>query len=222
MNNNRRNFLAGSVGVLTSLWIPKAFTKEAEICVPTARQTSGPFYPGEARIGNIVDLTVNEQSGARAKGQLIYISGIIKDDLCRPIPNAVVEIWQACETGKYDHQHDPNTATLDPNFRYSARAITDQLGHYNFKTIVPGAYQADRNWMRPPHIHYRVSALGHREIITQMYFKGNVYNESDLILLDTPASQRSDLVVDFVQSPQGLERTSLSGRFDLTLHRIRS
>ena len=98
------------------------------------------------------------------------------------LPETLVEIWQACVSGKYNHPNDPNKAPLDKNFQYWGRSTTDKQGIYFFKTILPGAYPADTNWIRPPHVHYKVHKWGFRELTTQLYFAGNQYNQFDRIL----------------------------------------
>ncbi len=170
-NSDRRQFLKVSASTAGALLfsgsIAKAFT---ESCGPfTPPQTSGPFYPGESQFGTDQDLTQVAGSSVRAKGQVVYVKGKVVDQHCNPIQNANVELWQACASGRYNSRKDPNTsAPLDPNFKYWAEAFTKEDGTFMFKTIIPGAYPADHDWTRPPHLHFKVSALGYRELVTQM------------------------------------------------------
>jgi protocatechuate 3,4-dioxygenase beta subunit len=223
-NHDRRKFLrtglAASAGALAmTSWLPKAL---AETCGGlTPPQTPGPFYPGEARFKPENDLTVVPGAPKRALGQVIYVKGRVIDPLCRPVAGANVEIWQACASGRYDNAKDDNPAPLDPNFRYWGETTTDADGAYIFKTIIPGAYPADTNWIRPPHIHFKVSKLGFHELVTQMYFAGNALNEKDLILGDIPRSDRARVVVAFSPAGPGLEPGSLEGSFEITLSRVR-
>ena len=223
---HRRKFLKFGLGTAAGTMVfgslsPKAL---AQACtgVATPRQTSGPFYPGESQFQLESDLTVVSGSSTRAKGQVIYIKGKVVDEQCRPITNATVEIWQACESGKYNNPNDPNPAPLDPNFKYWGEAYTNSNGEYMFKTIRPGAYPADTDWVRPPHIHFKISALGYRELITQMYFKNDPLNDKDLILQQTPMPEREQLVVDFQPSPAEFEPNTITGTFDITLRSVRS
>lgn len=223
MNTNpRRQFLkmgatTASVFALSAP-LAKAF---AASCGLTPPQTSGPFYPGESQFHPETDLTTIPGHTVKAKGQVAYLSGKVVDQHCRPVQGVVVEIWQACASGKYNHRNDDNPAPLDPNFKYWAETSTDANGEYAFKTVIPGAYPADKDWTRPPHIHFKVSRLGYNELITQMYFKGEVLNASDLILKRLSPSEISKVVVDFLPSPVGLEPGSVSGVFDITLKSIR-
>jgi len=224
-NFSRRNFLRTSLtvsaGALAATGIvPKAL---AATCGLTPPQTPGPFYPGEANMKPVNDLTSVPGRPQRALGQVIYVTGRVLDQNCQPVTNANVEIWQACVSGKYNNAKDPNPAPLDPNFRYWGETDTDGEGKYLFKTIVPGAYPADPsiNWVRPPHIHVRVSRLGYRELVTQMYFKGDPLNEKDLILEDIPRADWGRVIVDFQPSGTGFEPGTLWGNFEIRLQKIR-
>jgi protocatechuate 3,4-dioxygenase beta subunit len=222
-NSDRRQFLklgAGATGLLAlSNPITKAF---ASSCGLTPPQTSGPFYPGENQFHADHDLTLIPGHPTTALGQMIYVKGKVVDPHCNPIQGANVEIWQACASGRYNHPNDPNTGVpIDPNFKYWAETSTDEKGEYVFKTIIPGAYPADADWTRPPHIHFKVSYLGYRELITQMYFKGQSLNDQDLILRQIPSSERASVIVDFHSSPIGFAPGSLTGNFDITLRSVR-
>lgn len=227
-NLHRRNFLKKTslglgvgVGLGTTLY-PAISQALGESCKMTPPQTRGPFYPGEAEFTSDQDLTRVPGSSQRATGQVVYIRGKVLDTNCSPIQGANVEIWQACESGSYNHDHDPNPAPRDPNFKYWAEAFTAKNGEYWFKTIIPGAYPASSDWERPPHIHFRIACLGYHELITQMYFKGNPLNGRDRILQSLSPAERSSVEIAFLKpSPfLGLEPGSLLGFFDITLKSV--
>ncbi|UCH74316.1 MAG: hypothetical protein JSU82_00165 [Rhodospirillales bacterium] len=183
-------------------------------CALTPRQPEGPFYPvaiGEAD----GDLTRVSGAGGRADGTVIEVTGRVLGAGCRPLPGCVIELWQANRHGRYDHPGDrQHTRPLDPNFQGYARLVADKDGAYRFVTIVPGAYPASRYWMRPPHIHFRLRAAGHRPLTTQMYFAGNPLNDSDRLLAQVPPDRRAALEVAFDR------RTAdniPAGSFDMTL-----
>ncbi len=220
---NRRHFLRTgltvSAGALTLTGIlPKAI---AATCGLTPPQTPGPFYPGESNFRPENDLTRVPGAPRNALGQVIYVKGRVVDSLCRPIRNADVEIWQACASGRYNNAIDPNPAPLDPYFRYWGETVTDAEGKYTFKTIVPGAYPAGTDWVRPPHIHFRVSRLGYKELVTQMYFAGDPLNEKDLILDEIPRGNWDRVIVDFRPAGPGLEPGSREGFFEISLLSVR-
>ncbi len=136
-------------------------------------------------------------SNLAASGTVIIVQGQLTDQKNNPVKGALVEIWQACKTGRYNHPSDPNTQPLDPNFQYWGKAVTNAAGVYRFRTIVPGAYPADTDWVRPPHIHFKVSKVGYMELITQMYFAGQDLNSADKILQQLPDVEQQKLVVEF-------------------------
>ena len=222
---DRRAFLKLGAGVSAGAlafggFLPKAF---AASCGLTPSQTEGPFYPGEAEFTAENDLTMVPGAPRRALGQVVYIRGTVQDQNCQPIAGVNVEIWQACESGSYNNPKDPNPAPRDPYFRYWGETFTDENGSYYFKTIVPGAYPADnRGWVRPAHIHFKVSKLGYRELVTQMYFKGDALNDKDYILLDLPPAERERVIVDFQPAGPGFESGAKSGVFDISLRSVRA
>jgi protocatechuate 3,4-dioxygenase, beta subunit len=190
---NKRRILQNSLGAavfFTAIGAKAA----APLCGLTPAQTEGPFYPEETDPNEDTDLT----QGGRAKGQVIFVEGVVTDTLCRPVNGALVEIWQACASGKYDHSGDPNPAPLDPGFQYWGRAVTDATGAYKFKTIVPGAYPAAPGWDRPPHIHFKIAKIGYQELTTQLYFKGQKLNGQDRILRAIPATERERVISELV------------------------
>ncbi len=160
----------------------------------TARQTEGPFYPTKEQSDKDADLTRVAGRGGAAKGEVVLVEGHVFDEYGAPIAGAVVDIWQANAAGRYAHERDPNPAPLDPDFQGWAILATDDAGRYGFKTIRPGAYPAEKDWARPPHIHFKVSRRGYREITTQMYFENEPLNDIDRLLQNIPEPQRSALI----------------------------
>lgn len=216
----RRNFLKNSAAI-GALALGAKAAEAADSCRSTPKQSLGPFYPGEKNFGADLDLTWVPGRPARALGKIVYVTGKVLDAECRPLENANVEIWQACASGRYNHDRDPNSAPLDPNFRYWSEAFTNKNGEYLFKTIIPGAYPADTDWIRPPHIHFRITKLGYKELVTQMYFAGESLNDTDHLLNQVPPSERKALVVNFQPSGPDLEPGTLIGSFNITLSRVR-
>lgn len=158
----------------------------------TPAQTEGPFYPVEDQIDKDADMTQVEGHEQRAEGEIFLLQGRVLNTVTgAPIEGALVEFWQACASGKYQHPNDPNPAALDPHFQYWAQVRTDAQGHFDLKTIIPGAYPAEDDWMRPPHIHVKVHARGFPSLTTQFYFAGHPLNDRDYLLQRlTPEQQR--------------------------------
>ena len=106
-------------------------------------------------------------------GQRIIVHGHVKEDEGRPVPNTLVEVWQANAGGRYRHQVDNWPSPLDPNFTGGGRTITDSDGYFRFLTIRPGAYpwRNHPNAWRPAHIHFSLFGRAFTQrLVTQMYF----------------------------------------------------
>jgi protocatechuate 3,4-dioxygenase beta subunit len=200
---DRRDLLKSSaITALSVMALPKmALAVNECLNEKTPAQTEGPFYPIKSQLDTDADLVVVKGARSSAKGKIIFVQGVVTDQHCRPVKGALVEIWQACESGRYNHPSDPNTAPLDPNFQYWGKAVTDANGNYRFRTIIPGAYPADTDWVRPPHIHFKVSKKGYLELITQMYFAGESLNQTDKILNRLSKSQQQEVIVPLVDDP---------------------
>ncbi|MEX3317145.1 protocatechuate 3,4-dioxygenase subunit beta [Sulfitobacter sp. PS-8MA] len=142
-----------------------------------ASEETGPRF-GHGILGDLDNnLILNRSKGAApALGERILVHGRVLDENNRPVPEALIEIWQANAGGRYRHQKDGYIAPLDPNFGGCGRTLTDDTGAYAFLTIRPGAYpwpNRGNDW-RPMHIH--ASVFGHsfgQRLITQMYFEGD-------------------------------------------------
>ncbi len=146
------------------------------------------------------DLTKNGTSNGEPIGERIVVSGQVTDDKGRPIPNTLIEIWQANSAGRYIHDLDQHDAPLDPNFFGAGRTLTDKNGYYKFYTIKPGAYPwgNHHNAWRPNHIHFSLFGT-HFEtrLVTQMYFPGDPLFQFDPIFQGIPKHAQSLLVSDF-------------------------
>ncbi|MCO4810319.1 MAG: hypothetical protein KC572_01875 [Gammaproteobacteria bacterium] len=191
---NRRSIIKAGVGLAASAVPVTAMSGPA---VVTPANPEGPFYPKHEQADKDTDLTVIEGHTERAQGQVIRVTGQVLDEEGKPVEGALVDIWQANAHGRYHHEDDPSTAPEDPNFQGWGIVKTDAEGRYAFTTIKPGAYKVDESWKRPPHIHYKVSRRGFHEITTQMYFAGEVLNETDRLLQSVPEDARNILTVGF-------------------------
>ncbi len=114
------------------------------------------------------------------------------DENGRPVPNTLVEVWQANAAGRYLHARDQHDAPLDPNFTGAGRVLTDAEGRYRFTTIRPGAYpwRNHHNAWRPAHIHFSLFGPSFvTRLVTQMYFPGDPLLEFDPIFQSIPDEQ---------------------------------
>ena len=164
------------------------------------RQLRLPVY-GESIIGEFDnDLTKNARKNGEPIGERIKVSGKITDEYGTPLPNVLIEIWQANAAGRYIHKAEIHDAPLDPNFLGGGRLLSDKEGNYTFYTIKPGAYPwgNHHNAWRPNHIHF--SILGHQiehRLVTQMYFPGDPLFDFDPIFQAVPIHARELLIAKF-------------------------
>ena len=219
---SRRDLLGVGAGAAAGLLAQRLRAEPAPgpACAePTVTQTSGPYYPTHDRPDEDPDLTRVKGRPGRAAGEIIIVQGRVLDEACRPVVAALVEIWQANTHGRYDHEKDAtNPRPLDPNFQSWAEMLTDAEGRFRFTTIKPGSYPAnDAGWVRPPHIHFRVSRRGYHELVTQMYFTGETLNELDLIRKELSTHDQARVTVAFEPAPAPAEPGSRLGVFDITL-----
>ena len=156
--------------------------------MPTPDQILGPFYPVQKPTDGGADLARLKGRSSQAQGQVIYVTGIVRNLRGDPCPGVKLEIWQANGAGRYTHPHDRNAAALDPNFDGYATVMTDSEGRYRYRTVKPGAYPVVRDYWRPPHIHYDITGKVNR-LITQMYFPDEPLNQKDPLLQQSWAKE---------------------------------
>ena len=164
----------------------------------TLTETTGPTDWGALMGPPMADLT--RQHAGQPLGQRIVVSGRVLDENHRPVPNTVMEIWQANAAGRYIHHRDQWDAPLDPNFTGAGRVVTDAEGGYRYVTIRPGAYpwKNHHNAWRPAHIH--LSLLGPAfatRLVTQMYFPDDPLIEIDPIAGAVPEPYRRRMMAHF-------------------------
>jgi protocatechuate 3,4-dioxygenase beta subunit len=141
----------------------------------TTNDILGPFYRPNAPIRS--NLTYDG-----LKGTVIVLKGkVFKSDCITPIKDSLVEIWHCNAEGEYDNE------TAD--FRHRAGIYTNDNGEYSFTTILPGKY-LNGELYRPSHIHYRVTEKNSKELISQIYFKGDPHIVKDPWASQDKAKQR--------------------------------
>ncbi|MGO4665342.1 dioxygenase family protein [Bosea sp. 2RAB26] len=193
----------------------------------TMRTIEGPLYvpgaplsKGEARMDDGTD-----------PGEIFIIEGQVTDEDGKPIAGAIVDLWHANSKGGYsfiDGEQAP--------YNLRRRIETDEQGRYRARTIVPNGYgcppeSATRQLMtalgrhaeRPAHVHYFISAPGHRQLTTQFNFTGDKYLYTDFAF-----GTRDELVVtldrvvdaDAIRNA-GLNRPFARTTFDIVLTKER-
>jgi protocatechuate 3,4-dioxygenase beta subunit len=172
----------------------------------TITEVTGPSF-SPTQFPEIADLT-----GPGALGERIIVRGRVTDEDGRAVPNTIVEVWQANAAGRYDHPGDTHDAPLDPAFHGEGRVFTDADGYYQFVSIKPGPYpwgNHHKAW-RPAHIHFFVTADGHRKLTTQINIDGD-----PLIYDDFAYATREGLVPALVERTDAasLQAQGLSAPF---------
>ncbi len=186
-------------------------------------EITGPVF-GHQDVGLLDhDLIRNYAQTGDPVGERIIVHGRVLDENARPVPQTLVEIWQANAGGRYRHKKDTYLAPIDPNFGGCGRTITDESGYFFFRTVKPGAYpwrNRVNDW-RPAHIHFSVfGASFSQRLITQLYFEG------DPLIARCPIVQSLPDAVDALTAKLDMNATipldTIAYRFDIVLRGRRS
>lgn len=154
--------------------VKRAPSKPLILLPHTLSETTGPVF-GHSAVG-AGDSDLTRQHVGEPLGERIIVSGRVLDEDGRPVPNTLVEIWQANAAGRYVHVLDQHPAPLDPNFTGAGRVVTDEAGRYRFLSVKPGPYpwRNHHNAWRPAHIHFSLFGPSFlTRLVTQMYFPGD-------------------------------------------------
>jgi protocatechuate 3,4-dioxygenase alpha subunit len=175
----------------------------------TPSQTVGPFYAiGLTRTQSNVLATVG------TAGKHLRIEGQVWDADGQPVPDALIEIWQANVYGRYNHPDDKQEKPLDPNFTGWGRCGTDQNGAFWFETIKPGPLPGVNQILQAPHINVVVFARGMlTHAFTRVYFGDQQENDSDPVLSSIKNKARRQTLI---AAPEERDGKRLY-RFDIRL-----
>lgn len=160
----------------------------------TESSVMGPFYvEGAPPATSGADLAPGEGPG-------VHVSGSVKDTAGRPLAGAELDVWQTAPNGLY-HVQDGGQA----EFHLCAKVKADEAGRYRFRTLKPVSYaiptdgpagdllrRLGRHPYRPAHMHFIVSAPGHKAVVTQLFTRGDPYLASDAVF-----GVKESLVVDY-------------------------
>ncbi|MGW9031038.1 dioxygenase family protein [Streptomyces sp. NPDC055722] len=174
----------------------------------------GPFHVVESpprELGDTIDLI--------GGGKPCVVTGRVLSQDGSPLPDALVDVWQANEEGFYDVQQ-PGVQPLG-----NGRGLftTDEQGAFWFRTVVPSYYpiptdgpvgrmldSTGRHPNRPAHIHFIVGAAGHTPVTTHVFVKGSPYIESDAVF-----GVKETLITDFahIDDPQRAREFEVTNPF---------
>ena len=126
----------------------------------------------------------------------IWLRGAVVDGNGDPVPDALVETWQADPDGRFDHPDDPRGAAPRPGFRGFGRSQTVGAGEYAICTLKPGRVPDGAGGLQAPHVDVSVFARGLLDrIVTRIYFADEAEaNAEDPVLRSVPEDRRGTLV----------------------------
>jgi protocatechuate 3,4-dioxygenase, alpha subunit len=165
----------------------------------TPSQTVGPFFkygltPGGQYAWN--DAFTGDMITPDTTGERIRVEGRVFDGDGQPVPDCMLEVWQADAQGRFA---DPQDKRALPNtkFRGFGRTGTDANGVYAFDTIKPGSVPDPDGKPQAPHLLVAVFARGMlRHLYTRIYFGDEKGNDSDPVLALVPADRRATLIAE--------------------------
>jgi protocatechuate 3,4-dioxygenase beta subunit len=174
----------------------------------TASDVEGPMYTVEPPFRKKI---YEEYDGISPDDDVLFVRGAVTSTSGDPLPEAIIDVWQTGPSGGYDVWDERQP---EGNFRGRIRPEAD--ASYEFQTMLPKPYTVptegpvgryleavDQHPWRPAHIHFKVTAPGHKPLITQMFFPDDPYLENDTIgavkpALVRPVSKHGDhLTCDF-------------------------
>ncbi len=182
---------------------------------PTETSVLGPFYVEGSKMQEVgSDLKGDNE------GEAVVVSGRVATPAGKPIPGALLDIWQTADNGLYENV-DPE----QPEGNLRCRMLTDAEGRYRFTTIKPVSYKVPedgpggdmllamgRHAWRPAHIHFIVTAEGYRPLTTELYVDDDKYIEEDAVF-----GVRKSLAVSFKRndSPKEAAKYNVKAPFSM-------
>ncbi|MEM5384980.1 intradiol ring-cleavage dioxygenase [Paraburkholderia phymatum] len=176
-----------------------AIHRKQDVTESAATENSllGPFYREGAR---------DEAYGAniaRTEGEPALFRGRLVDEAGKPVPDALIEVWETANNGMYEGQ-DPN----QPESNLRGRFRSGPNGEYAFRSIKPTPYPiptdgpvgqmllaVGRHPMRPAHVHFLIQAPGYETVTTALFSSDDPYVESDAVF-----GVKASLVVEYVKN----------------------
>ena len=164
----------------TSTLQPPLPQQQNSFCKLTESDMLGPFYTENAPF--------KQRLGDGVEGERLIITGKVTDTRCQPVKGAILDVWQANSTGKYDNE----------GFTLRGKVKADNNGNYVIDTIVPKEYVAG-DIKRPSHIHLKIGAYNQPTLTTQLYFEGDP---------DLTGSEDKSLIMKVTDDKNGTKRAN--------------
>ncbi|MQA11755.1 MAG: catechol 1,2-dioxygenase [Pseudonocardiaceae bacterium] len=219
-DEKRQEFILASDVVGLSMLVVQLNNRFSEQATPAT--VLGPFH-----IDGSPPAEFGHDMAAGIEGTPLFITGTVTDTEGKPVPGAVLDVWQADADGNYESQL-PEIDEARLRAKYQAR----EDGSYCVRTIAPRGYSipmdgpvgdlirtTDISHFRPAHVHFMLEEPGYQKLITHLFQEGAEYLDSDVVF-----GTKDALVVPFVEhqagpSPDGgrLDRPFLHATFDFVL-----
>ena len=154
----------------------------------TPSQTVGPFFSFGLVWPDGPDVVPDGATGA------FWLRGTVFDGVGEPVPDAIIETWQADRDGRFDHPDDPRGQGAG-GFRGFGRCPTADDGTWAVRTIRPGRVPGPEGRLQAPHIDVSVFARGLLDrVVTRIYLPDEPSNVDDPVLTAIPEPRRSTLL----------------------------
>lgn len=197
-----------SIALLAGFWaILPAISHAEPTCTPTNRVAPS-NYPGFGKIHPSNNLVMPAGKAVEAEGNKLIIHGQVRDKNCKPLPEAMVELWQPNPFGKWTRATDVDLATPNAVFVGTGRTYTDEEGRFTFITAFPAPMKG-----RAPYVNIRVSLKGVANHSTALFFSDDTRNDKDPVYRKLSAKTRSNTTLKMLQDGNG----ELVGEVDVVL-----
>jgi len=162
----------------------------SHVHVPTGSQTVGPFFSiGLSALGR------EKIECDQVAGDGVTIRGRVLDGDGQPVPDAVLEIWQASDAAQNKSANEAralHSGNIPLGF---GRVATNEKGEFQFTTRKPLARRDADGTMHAPHLVIVVLMRGlMRQLVARIYFPGEAANANDAVLKIVPAERRGTLL----------------------------
>jgi protocatechuate 3,4-dioxygenase, alpha subunit len=152
---------------------------------PTPSQTAGPFL----HVGLTDTKSISGMAGKDAKGERVSLRIRLLDGVGLPVPDAMIELWQADSEGNYNGE-----VTAEKDFFGFGRLSTAEDGSCALETIRPGCVPGPGDTLQAPHINVSIFARGLlKRLATRVYFDCDPANDVDPVLALVPEERRATL-----------------------------
>ena len=189
---------------------PRRDNQDPDLFGQTPSQTVGPFFHYGLPWKGGADLVEASELGARPdlfgeehyflnlsaptgrpEGEIVELVGRVLDEAGEPVPDAMLEIWQADAAGRYPSGGNGH----DPHFVGFGRSSTDDAGEWRFRTIMPGRVPHPTGGLQAAHVAISIFGRGIvKRLATRLYFADGDGLADDPVLLSIPSERRDTMV----------------------------